>query len=193
MLKTLLVITAGGTGGHLYGGHSFLFALNAIFVLWIYFESIIISLESLMVLFHEVMAGRFPRVSLHEFGVNLNALVSVLQSRVELHQLNVSGASVRVDRNCLGVSAKTFVILFESLGIFSLLEELITLLSVLLSNHWVDVGKSICVLFGFLGFLKSHLDAVILILEKSLLISIDTLLVLLLLEKSIGFPGKSLR
>ena len=121
------------------------------------------------------MARALPRVRLHKLGIEFDTPVSIFQSRNKLHQFNIRGASIRVDSGTFGISPQSLFVFLQSIGEVALFKQFIPFLSVLVSLDRIDISERILFLLQILGFLQGLLDGMVLVLEQSSFVCLDTL------------------
>lgn len=146
-----------------------------------------------MVLFTEMVAITLSQIRLNKLWIKFNALLRVLQCLIHDHELDVGGASVRVNCDRFWITAQAFVVFFDSTREIALLKQLITLLSMLLRLLWIEVSFRLGILFRLLCLLEGHLDYMALVFQQCFLICINTLVIHFQLQLRISLPSKRLR
>mmetsp|Transcript_89837 Transcript_89837/g.258958 ORF Transcript_89837/g.258958 Transcript_89837/m.258958 type:complete len:541 (-) Transcript_89837:218-1840(-) len=174
MLDLLLVdLLAAARLGDL--GKDLLLALLALLALRVQGQAFVVRLQGLVVLLHEKVGRAFPGVRLHERGVQLEALVQVLQRVGVREELGESRGAVRVELGVLGVPLYSLVILGLGFNILLLLEELVALFSVLLRLRRVQVGFLLVLLLGALKLPKRVPGETVVVFHQGLVVHLDGL------------------
>jgi len=125
------------------GIHSLLLSLSAFSVGGIESKSFIVCSDGFVVFFHEVMAGSLLAVSFDESRVEIDTFLSVFESFNRGHELDKSGASVRVKSYILGVTFQSFFELLNSSRIVSGFEFIVSIDLVLLGFDGVKILFSV--------------------------------------------------
>ncbi len=145
-----------------------------------------------MIFLHEVVDGTLAVVGFDEGGIKLEAFLGVLQPVVPLHELDVSGASIRVDGLAIRISAESLCVNLDCPRVVALLVKLIAFFAEFLSLDRVYHFLLLVLPLELFGLLELVLHRHIAVLQERALVKIDGLIILLLSEVSSGLPGKSL-
>mmetsp|Transcript_75020 Transcript_75020/g.179059 ORF Transcript_75020/g.179059 Transcript_75020/m.179059 type:complete len:390 (-) Transcript_75020:639-1808(-) len=167
-------------------------ALLALRVFRVQLQSLLVSLQRLVVFLHKEVRCSFPGIRFHEAGVQLEALIQVSKSIRIRQEFGQCGCPVGVHLCILGIAFEALVVLRLGLCIFLLLEELVALFSVLLGLCRVEVGLFLMLLLCPLALPQGVASAPIVVLGQRLVVHGNRIIILVLLLVNRSHPLENL-